>query len=352
MEIFESVSNELKKINRPIKIMHVCGTHENTISRYNLRSLLPHDIKLLAGPGCPVCVCPVQDIDYMIELAYKNYHILTFGDMMRVPSSGLSLQQARSEGLSVSIVMGPEDAVKIAQNNPSEKFIFFSVGFETTAGPIAGTILTYRPKNLFYYLSLRYVPAGLNCLLAGDKLNIDALILPGHASIMSGLSEYEEITGRFMLPSCVSGFGPEDIMSAIRTLCRLIQGKKIALINNYRKVVKASGNEKAIRIISKVFSKKDAYWRGLGILPGTGYVFNRDFEHLDILSIEERSCRDNYKGPEDCICGDIILGKKAPDECVLYGSKCTPASPFGPCMVSFEGTCRNNFQYSYAGSDQ
>lgn len=329
--------------------MHICGTHENTISKYNLRSLLPNNVDIIAGPGCPVCVCPAGDIEEIISLAEKGYHILSFGDMMRVPSSKGSLQSIKSTDCRISVIMGPEDAVELAEANHRENLVFFCIGFETTVAPIAGNILNYRPSNLYYYLSLRYVPKAVDILLASNELDIDAMILPGHASIMSGLKPYKEISEKYRIPSCITGFEPDDILNAISILAKSIANKDHKLHNIYERVVKYSGNQKAIDIINKVFFKDEIYWRGLGLLPGTGFFFKEEYSDLNISSRENIDERKESSESSLCQCSKIILGKIRPSECSLFSNPCSPSSPIGPCMVSTEGSCR--IHYLYSGKD-
>ncbi len=343
--ISDSIKSLSKQTGRKIRIMHVCGTHEHTISKYNLRSLLPDEVEVIAGPGCPVCVCPAGDIDNMIMLAEAGYRILTFGDMMRVPSSTISLQELKGRGYPADIILGPQDAADFARKHPSENFVFFCVGFETTAGPVAGTIMSQRPTNLFYYLSLRYVPKAVDLLLSSEIKNIDALIIPGHASIMSGLRPYDEISGKYRIPSCVAGFEPEDVLLALEQLLKSVASGDTSLHNVYSRAVKYEGNKKAISVINTVFRRDETLWRGLGTLPGTGFFFNEDFKKLDISYIEKiPEPADTVQDPR-CICTSIILGRNKPRECPMFRKTCRPDRPMGPCMVSLEGSCRISYIY-------
>ncbi len=340
-----SIADLSSEIKRDIKIMHVCGTHEHTISRYDIRSLLPESVEVIAGPGCPVCVCPSGDLDDIIHLAKQGYAILTFGDMMRVPSSTITLQMLKSTGCQVNIILGPQDAVNIAGMHPDKRFIFFCVGFETTAGPVAGTILTGSPPNLFYYLSLRYVPKAVDILLSSEIRGIDALIIPGHASIMSGLGPYEDISRKYQMPSCAAGFEPEDVLRAVEQILKSILTGDTAVHNVYKRAVKYEGNQKAIAIINKVFHKDRSLWRGIGPLPETGFFFRKDYAHLDILKNEKVPEHKSDGSNPGCICSSIILGKKKPHECRLFAKSCRPENPIGPCMVSLEGSCRISYLY-------
>jgi len=329
------------------KIMHVCGTHEHEIGRYNLRQLLPDNIKLIAGPGCPVCITPASVIITAIELATHtdNPIICTYGDMVRVPTSSGSILDSRGHGADVRIVYGISEAVKLALENPNRRIIFFSVGFETTAAPVASVIKAGLPDNFLIYSCHRYIPAAVEALSASDNGNISGYLLPGHASVITGTGPYEFLPERFNRAAALAGFEPVDILTALLSIVRQIRQGQPAVDNCYKRAVRDKGNEKAQATLAEVFDLVDAFWRGIGKLPGTGFKLKKKYEQNDALGfykMKEIPAEDIMPG---CICHLILLGQRLPDECKLFGKVCTPLHPQGPCMVSSEGTCRAHYLY-------
>jgi len=334
------------------KIMHVCGTHEHEISRYGLRQLLPENIKLIAGPGCPVCITPASVIVTAIELAiHPDKPILcTYGDMVRVPTSSSrsgrgSILDSRGKGADVRVVYSIREAVKLAMNNPTRRIIFFSVGFETTAAPVAAIIQAGLPDNFLIYCCHRYIPAAVEVLTAGDDGNISGYLLPGHASVITGTVPYEFLPKRFNRAAALAGFEPVDILSALLSIVRQIKKGQPTVANCYKRAVRDTGNQKAQELLSEVFNLVDASWRGIGILPGTGFKLKKKYKRLDALTyykMEEIEAEDIIPG---CICHLVLTGQCTPDECKLFGKACSPLNPRGPCMVSSEGTCRAHYLY-------
>jgi len=353
-QIIERLARDIgrlcRQLGRPVRFMHICGTHEHTIARFGLRSLMP-GVRIIAGPGCPVCVCPQSDIDRVIACAEQGRHILTFGDMMRVPGSAGSLLDAKAKGAAVQVVMGPQDALRIAMRHPDRSYVFFAVGFETTAAPVAAAILSRQPDNLAYYMSMRYVPVGVDTLLAQGRLVLDGMIVPGHASIMSGLKPYADMARRYKVPACVSGFEPEDVCLSVKRLLQALRDQTYAICNTYERVVSFPGNPQAIAVMHKVFQRRPAQWRGIGTIDDSGYAFRPPFAHLAVskhLDLPEAAAESL---PPGCLCHQVILGQKEPEECPLFGRACLPEQPVGPCMVSLEGSCRIRYQYPAAGRD-
>jgi hydrogenase expression/formation protein HypD len=342
LSLADSIKQKAKKFDR-LRIMHVCGTHENSISRYALRDLLPDNIKLLAGPGCPVCVTSSKDIDAIINYGIKNdCTILTFGDMLRVKGSNYSLFSASKLGLSVKMVYGLDEAIYYTKQTKKDA-IFFSVGFETTAAPIASIIKSINlPENLSFFSVHKYTPNGVLELLKAGKLNIDALILPGHASIVSGLAPYEKAASDFNLSCVAAGFEPADILSAILMIINQFENNICKVENEYERLLSYEGNRLAQNALNEVFDITDSIWRGLGIIKNSGFEFKTTYNHLNAKLKFNIPFSDSYiEEQKGCRCAEVVLGSIEPPQCPMYDKICNPHNPVGPCMVSDEGTCRN-----------
>jgi len=337
-----------KTLGRPIKLMEVCGTHTVEIFRHGVRTVIPSSITLLSGPGCPVCVTSIRDVDAAISIAKRPGVVLvTFGDMMRVPGGEQSLMEARSEGADVRVMYSPMDALKLAQQEADRQVVFFATGFETTSPLIAGTVVAAArqgTKNFSIFSSHKTVPLALKALLDSPDVKVDGFILPGHVSTMIGLKPYEFVAREYRKPSVVTGFEAEEIILGITMIMRQLAGGQSRIENAYPSVVREEGNPRAMAILNEVFEPADAYWRGIGVLPGTGLRLRgryRDFDaesrfHPETTGVSE---------PDLCSCGDILRGVKVPTECPLFGTGCTPDSPVGPCMVSTEGSCAAYYKY-------
>ncbi len=342
-KIVSKIKKQADTLDREIDIMHVCGTHENSIVRFGLRDLLPESIKLRAGPGCPVCVTSTRDIDAIINFALKNdVTIMSFGDMLKVPGSEYSFHSALSLGLDIKMVYGVEDAIKEAEISKKE-IIFFSVGFETTAAPIASILSeVFIPDNFSIYSVHKFTPNGVYELLKSGKINADGLLLPGHASVISGLKVYEKIADEFHLASVASGFEPLDILVSVYMILQQIIDKKSVVENEYKRTVAYEGNKKALRYMDKVFHLDDSIWRGLGNIANSGFFVNEQFKNIDASYKFDIVYPENYiEHKKGCRCADVILGNAEPKDCPLFAKICTPSNPIGPCMVSDEGTCKN-----------
>jgi hydrogenase expression/formation protein HypD len=335
-----------------ITIMHVCGTHEHEISRYGLRQLLPRMIKVIAGPGCPVCITPASVIATAVALAlHPDKPILcTYGDMVRVPISTGSIWDSRNIGADIRVVYSIRDAVNLAAENPHRTIIFFSVGFETTAAPVAAIIHAGLPDNFFIYCCHRYVPAAVEALTAHDSGIVSGYLLPGHASVITGSKPYEFLPQRFNRAAAIAGFEPVDILSGILSIVRQIRNKQPIVANCYTRAVRETGNTEAMHYLHQVFNLVDSSWRGIGRLPGTGFELKKEYNKYNALhrfEIEELPAEDIMPG---CICHLILTGQRIPSNCGLFGKACTPFNPQGACMVSNEGTCRAHYLYK-EGSD-
>ena len=325
----------------PVKICHVCGTHEWTISHYGLRALLPELVDVIAGPGCPVCIIPAAEIDEAIVLTLeKGVTIATFGDLVRVPASELSLQDARAQGGDVRVVYSVSDAVKMAEKEPNRDFVFFAVGFETTAPSTAVEVLHKPPSNLSFLVSHRLIPPVMELLLGIGDLHIDGFVAPGHVSTIIGMKPYEVFPRAYRMPTVVAGFEPLDVLFAVSMLLQQIRNNEAKLQNEYSRVVAWDGNMKAQKLIAQVFDVVDGNWRGLGKVPASALALKKEYSEYDARSrynVKVERSRDLLPG---CLCHLVMIGKIKPPECSLYMKACTPQTPKGACMVSMEGTCR------------
>ncbi|TFG24042.1 MAG: hydrogenase formation protein HypD [Promethearchaeota archaeon] len=345
-KIIKSINKIMRELDKSIKIMHVCGTHEHTISKYGLRSLLPKEIEVISGPGCPVCVCPAADIDKAIELGRREDIIITtFGDMIRVPASNLSLSELKAQGADVRIVYGPNDAVKIAKDNPNKEIIFFAIGFETTV-PLTGyEIKSNPPSNFSVICAHKLIPAALELLMSIDQLSIDGFISPGHVSTIIGIKPYKLFSDAYHVPNVITGFEPNDVLLAILMLLKQIKNKKFETLNEYSRVVKPEGNIVAQKIISEVFESVSSPWRGIGRILDGGLMIKDKYEKYDADKKFDIKIEKSTDIPPGCSCHLIMTGKLSPNECKLFRKTCTPLNPVGPCMVSMEGTCSIYYKY-------
>jgi len=338
----QALVNELTRLNagRNTRIVHVCGTHEDTISQHGLRTLLPSSIELVAGPGCPVCVCSAEDVDMAIELAKAGVTITTFGDMIRVPSTSSSLSKEKTSGADVRIIYGVNDAIEIARKNPDKDVVFVGVGFETTAPTMAVEILRGPPENFSILTSLKLIPPAMELLVNIEGFAVDGFITPGHVSAIIGTRVYEPIAKKYGVPCVAAGFEALDVLESIRMLLLQIDEGRSDSENEYTRVVKPEGNLNAIRILNEVFRIDDAPWRGLGIIPKSGYYLKDEFQEFDSRAKFNIPITDSIDILPGCRCHEVILGITKPEDCSLFGSRCTVANPYGPCMVGHEGTCR------------
>ena len=331
----------------PARVMHVCGTHEHEIGRYALRQLLPDNLEVIAGPGCPVCITPASAIVTAAEIAKgdPNRILCAYGDILRVPTERGSLADAKAAGADVRLVYGPPDAIRLARENPSRQVVFFSVGFETTAAPVAALLQGEVPGNFLVYTCHRYVPGAVRALVEIDPESLDGFLLPGHACVITGSEAYRFIPEEFGGHAAVAGFEPADILLGILALARQIRDNRSDVENCYPRVVHEAGNTKAQAALGEVFELGAASWRGIGTLPETGLELkgkHRRLDALERLGIEEIQAEDIMPG---CSCHLVMLGKRTPAECPLFRKQCAPAAPRGPCMVGMEGTCHAWYQH-------
>jgi hydrogenase expression/formation protein HypD len=332
---------------RPMTIMEVCGTHTMSIARFGIRSLLPDAVRLISGPGCPVCVTPNSFIDHAVALSRMDSTIIcTFGDMMRVPGSSTSLEREKAQGADVRIVYSTLGALELAKSMPDRNVVFLGVGFETTAPTIAASIIEAEKDGISNYSVLsanKVVPPALSALMNGNN-RIDGFLLPGHVSAIIGSDAYRAVFERHPVACAVAGFEPLDILEAIHELVRQVASGDPRIHNSYRRAVDAGGNPKARQAMSEVFKACDAVWRGIGTIPASGLAIRERYSRHDASKRFSADIEPTVE-PAGCRCGEILCGTIAPPECALFGKGCTPSHPVGSCMVSGEGTCAAHYKY-------
>ncbi len=348
--ITDALLHELSAtVDRPLRIMEVCGTHTVSIFRNGLRSLVPEQLELISGPGCPVCVTPAGHVDAFVQAARKkDVLVATFGDLIRVPGSDGSLAEARSDGATVEVVYSPMDALTLARKHPDTIVFFPGVGFETTAPTIAATILEAKRleiENFCVFAGCKIMPPPLVALMSDPELNVDGLLCPGHVSAIIGANAYTPLAEKYHLPCTVAGFEPADIVAGLISLARQVVEGRAGVDNCYTRVVTDGGNSRARELMESVFVQEDTQWRGLGLIPGSGLGLRKEFEQFDAVKKLQLELR-TVPEPTGCKCGEILQGHLLPPDCPLYGRACTPTGPIGPCMVSSEGTCAAFYRFS------
>jgi hydrogenase expression/formation protein HypD len=342
-ELARSVAQKIHALtpkDKLIKICHVCGTHEWTITHYGLRSLLPANVEVIAGPGCPVCIVPASEVDAAIELALKGIVIICFGDLLRVPGSRMSLLDAKAKGADVRVVYSVSDAVQMAENEVGKELVFFAVGFETTAPSTAVEVSQKPPRNLSFLISHRVVPPAMELLAKMEDLNLNGFIAPGHVSTIIGLRPYEVFPRKYGLPTVVAGFEPLDVLFAVYMILKQLRENKPKLENEYVRAVQWEGNTKAQKLIRDVFDINDGKWRGLGTIPASKLTLREQYATYDALLKYSVKVAEGIDSQPGCRCHLVVIGKIKPSECPLFMRACTPQNPVGACMVSMEGTCR------------
>lgn len=348
-----ALTAEIKELSsrtsETLRFMEVCGTHTMAIHAAGLKSLLPANLALVSGPGCPVCVTEKGFIDHAILIGQEHDACLvTFGDLIRVPGSVGSLADFRSEGGTVRVIYSPMDALAVARECSPRPAVFLGVGFETTVPTIAATVKTAQAQgidNLYVLPAFKTIHPPLKILAA--KLDLHGFLLPGHVSAIIGADSYRYLVDDFHKAGVVAGFDALDILLALKDLVRMTVEGSPAIMNDYRQVVRAEGNPVACRIVDEVFEASDASWRGLGLIPGSGLAFRGDYVRFDAKERFPVVVPEAADDPR-CLCAAILTGSKTPDRCGLFGKECTPEEPVGPCMVSSEGTCAAYFKYGTA----
>lgn len=337
-------------LEQKVKIMNVCGGHERSITMAGLRKALPENIELVPGPGCPVCICPEEDVFEAIQLAlHEDVILLAFGDMLRVPVNVKkvqvrTLEQARAQGADIRPVASPTEVVAIAAANPDRKVVFFAAGFETTTAPVAAMLVEGIPDNLSLLLSGRLTWPAIAMLLDSAAPGFDALIAPGHVSTVMGPEEWEFVVERHNIPTAIAGFTSESLLAAMYSVLRQLHEARYFLDNCYAKLVRPGGNRLAREHLSTAMEVYDANWRGVGIIPASGYLLSPSYRRYDARkqfpSYADDARRRAGEMPPGCDCAQVVLGKIYPNQCRLFGKACKPRNPVGPCMVSDEGACR------------
>lgn len=338
----------LRRDGRRVAVMEVCGTHTMAIARYAIRDLLPPEIELISGPGCPVCVTDVGFIDAAIHLADRGAIVATFGDMVRVPGSAETLSDARARGGRVEVCYSPAGAVTLALANPEQQVVFLGIGFETTVAPIAAvvdTVVRRNIANLTFLTAFKLVPPALTALLDDPELKIDAFLCPAHVSAIIGANAYLPYAERYGVPCVVAGFEPLDILFGLQEIARQAAAGQSMVVNHYSRVVRPQGNVAAQRLIDQYLCSADVPWRGIGVIPGSGLTFRSAYREYDATVRHEIEIRQGNPD-KGCRCGDVLKGKIKPPDCPLFGAVCTPLHPVGPCMVSSEGSCAAYYRYA------
>ncbi|KAA0258431.1 hydrogenase formation protein HypD [Deferribacter autotrophicus] len=341
---------QIDKLNikdKEYRFMEVCGTHTMSISRFGLRTLLPENILLISGPGCPVCVTSQGEIDAIFDLVKNNDVIIaTYGDLLKVPgSNGENLYILRSMGFDIRVVFSPLDVIEIAKNTDKE-VVFLSIGFETTTPPSAGLVkqlVKENIKNVSLFVMNKTMPKVLDFIANQENVMVDGFLCPGHVSAITGERLYEPLV-RSGFACVISGFEPVDVLMSVKLLMEQVNKGEFWVENNYGRVVKRNGNELAMKLMYEVFEDSDAYWRGIGVIEGSGLMLRanyKDFDAMEKFNIEV----DYSKSLPGCRCGDVLLGRIKPTDCSLFGNRCTPEDPYGPCMVSSEGSCAAYYKY-------
>lgn len=345
------ISKEALQLQKPINIMEVCGGHTHSIMKYGLNQLLPENVNFIHGPGCPVCVMPKERIDHAYTLAMLDDVILvTLGDMIKVPGSNGSLQDARSSGCDVRFVYSPLDTIKIALENPTKKVIFFAIGFETTT-PMTAALLEHVTKNkienILFHINHITVPEPMRVLLDSDDCKIDAFIGPSHVSVITGSKIYQEFVDIYKKPVVVSGFEPVDVMQSMLSIIKQFNENRCELETQYTRAVSYDGNIAAQKLNDKYFTKADHFrWRGLGDIADSAYRLRDEYSYMDAEIIyKDILPTQKIDDHKLCICGSIMRGVAKPHECSVFGTACKPSSPLGSCMVSSEGACSAYYKY-------
>jgi len=347
-ELVLKIAAEIRRISsRPLRFMEVCGGHTMAIQKFGIPSLLPETIELLSGPGCPVCVTDRKFIDTAIAFSrLEDVIITTYGDLIRVPGSSSTLDEEKGKGRKIRIVYSVLDALEIARENPDSKVIFLGVGFETTTPSSAAGITnaTRMGLNNFYlYSSHKVMPPAMTALI-DEGVKIDGYIAPGHVSTITGTKIYDDIPEKYGLGCVISGFEPLDLMQSILMLTRQKEREEPKVEIQYKRAVMQEGNIKAQKLVEDVFEPCDDWWRGLGVLPGSGLNLRQEYENMDAakaIAVEVENTRED----RGCICGEILKGLKTPSDCKLFGKACMPGDPVGACMVSNEGACAAWYRY-------
>ena len=338
------------QVDFPVRIMEVCGTHTVAIAKFGIKQLIPDNITLISGPGCPVCVTSQEDIEkFMILAQDPKVLITTFGDMIRVPGSTGSLQNMKAEGANIKMVYSPMDAVSLAQENPDQEVVFLAVGFETTI-PLVAVALQQAERLKLENFSIvclhKLAISAIQALLVDEDINIDGFLCPGHVSTIIGTHPFEFIAKDYNKAAVVTGFEASDILEGLSMTIQQIKNKEFKVENQYQRGANSQGNLVALNLIQEYFEKGPAIWRGLGEIDGSGLHLKAKYEKYDAFKKFDLVNKEVNLAPTGSICGQILKGQKSPKDCPLFNEKCTPSFPVGPCMVSSEGSCAASYYYA------
>jgi hydrogenase expression/formation protein HypD len=333
----------------PVTLMHVCGTHEQAIARFGLRSSLPPGLRVIMGPGCPVCVTDLGEVDEGVALALQGVRIATYGDMVKLPGSSKSLADAQAEGARVEVVYSATQAVELARAS-EEPVVFFASGFETTAVTTAAILLAKPPANFSVLSAHKYVPPAMEAVACLPETRVEGFLAAGHAAVITGYGLFEDFARRHHTPVVVAGFEPLDILAALVKLLEMIRDRDYGAANAYPRCVTREGNRHAQASLWRVFESADGPWRGIGVIPNGNLQLRKEWAALDArrrfrIDVSGLQQKARSELSRRCLCGKIMVGLVEPTDCPLFGRECVPESPVGACMVSSEGTCKIWYQY-------
>ena len=344
-DMSKKLLDKINELATPVKIMHVCGSHEHTIMENGIRSLLPEEVEIIAGPGCPVCVVPSREIDEALELIDKGVTITTFGDMLRVPGSERSLADAKAEGGDVRVVYGINRAIEIAEKVDND-VAFISAGFETTAPTTAAELLATPPENFSVLSCHRLIPPAIDFLINSGETSLNALIQPGHVCTIIGTKPFEYFSTDYGIPPAGERFNPLDILMSVYMILRQIHNETPRIENEYKRAVREEGNTVATEMMEQVFQVESREWRGFPKIPNSILEVKDEFSEFNAREKYDIEVKDVNEAPKGCICGPILRGLARPEDCKLFRKACNPLHPIGACMVSKEGTCNIAHRYS------
>jgi hydrogenase expression/formation protein HypD len=347
--VAKAISEKIKAVSStPAQLMEICGTHTMAIFKHGVRSLLPDHIDLISGPGCPVCVTSMEEVDRGVKLAkIPGVIVTTFGDLIRVPGSGSTLQEEKAKGADVRVVYSTFEALKCAKENPDQHVVFMGIGFETTAPTIAAAIQTAFQEGIenFSVLSAhKLLPPAMEALLSGGDLKVQGFMCPGHVTTIIGTHSYEEVVSRYHIPCVVTGFEPIDILQGVLMLVEQFELKQAKVEIQYTRGASPEGNPGALKIMHEVFEPCDTPWRGLGVIPASGLAVREAYSDFDARKRFDVEVPPAIE-PPGCLCARILRGDAKPIDCKLFRKSCSPSNPIGACMVSSEGTCAAYFKY-------
>ena len=333
----------------PVSVMHVCGSHEQAIAKFGLRTLLPRGLNVIMGPGCPVCVTDMPEVDEAVILAQDGRRIATYGDMLKVPGTSLSLADAQAQCAQIDVVYSAAQAVELARDT-SEEVVFFASGFETTAVATAAVVLNDPPPNFSVLSAHKYIPPVMEIVAEMPGNRVEGFLAAGHAATITGSAIFERFVERHTLPVVVAGFEPLDILAGLVKLVELVRDRTPCVVNMFPRCVTAEGNRNAQAQLWRVFRTVGGNWRGIAHVPNGNLRLRDEFAHVDArrrFTIDLRRLWNQAPATltQTCVCGDIMAGIKSPHDCPLFGKECTPDTPVGACMVSSEGTCKIWHQY-------